>query len=482
MRKVITFVLVLVIGIFCFSGCRGKSEAEEMGLDKDNPTIISVWHYYNGTQQKAFEKLVNKFNETEGKDKGICVETFAQGTVYELEKVVMDSVHKKTGASDMPNIFAAYADTAYEVNEYGMAADLNQYLTKEEKEEYVDSYIEEGALTKKNEVKIFPIAKATEVLTLNETDWKKFADATGAKKTDLATIEGLVKVAEQYYQWTDAQTKKEGDGKAFYGRDAIANYFYIGAKQLGMDILEVDGEKVNLHFDKNIIKKLWDYYYIPYVKGYFMADGRFRSDDMKMGNIIAYTGSSSGSAFCPERVILSDKETYPIEVGIYQNPKFEDGDNYAVQQGAGMVVTKADQKEVYASVQFLKWFTQKERNIQFSSLSSYLPVKKEANEPEVLKKSIDNISNQAIKDTLTTAADTVHKNKMYTPKATENGSQIRNILENSINEKSLKDRASILKAVENGIPYKEAVKKYTSMQNFEAWYQKISKELTEFEK
>ena len=49
-----------------------------------------------------------------------------------------------------------------------------------------------------------------------------------------------------------------------------------------------------------------------------------------------------------------------------------------------MVVVKSDEKREYASVEFLKWFTDAQRNLQFSTESGYLPVKKEANSLKAL--------------------------------------------------------------------------------------------------
>ena len=46
-------------------------------------------------------------------------------------------------------------------------------------------------------------------------------------------MEGITETARQYYEWTDAQTPDiPDDGKAFFGRDAFANYMIIGARQL----------------------------------------------------------------------------------------------------------------------------------------------------------------------------------------------------------------------------------------------------------
>lgn len=50
------------------------------------------------------------------------------------------------------------------------------------------------------------MAKSTELLYLNATDWAPFAAATGVTYDDLATLEGVVEVARQYYDWTDAMT------------------------------------------------------------------------------------------------------------------------------------------------------------------------------------------------------------------------------------------------------------------------------------
>ena len=61
-------------------------------------------------------------------------------------------------------------------------------------------------------------------MILNSTDWKPFAQATGVQLSDLETMEGVAEVGRQYYEWTDSLTGTPNDGKAFWGRDAMANY------------------------------------------------------------------------------------------------------------------------------------------------------------------------------------------------------------------------------------------------------------------
>lgn len=459
--------------LLTFSGCGASSSQSSTGKTtrSKQAVTITVWNYYNGQQLKAFDELVAAFNETVGKEKGIKVEGHSLGNVNDLEQNVLDAVNQKVGASEIPNIFAAYADTAYAVDQLGYVADLKPYLSEEDQERFVDSYLEEGEFSGDGSLKIFPIAKSTEVFVLNKTDWDKFAQATGAKLEDLETIEGMTQVAENYYEWTDSLTEKANDGHAFFGRDAMANYFLIGAKQLGVELISIENGEVKLNFDKEVIRKIWDCYYVPFVKGYFAASGKFRSDDIKTGNIIAFTGASSGVTFFPDEVTINDTQRYPIDLEVMVAPQFADGGSYAVQQGAGMVVTNADEEKIEASVEFLKWFTEDERNIQFSLASGYMPVTKTANNLEKIEESVSLSEEDDTFSVVKAAVDTVNHNTLYTTKAFENGTSVRNILEYSMSDKAKEDRAIVEKRLNSGQSLEIASNEFTSDAYFEQWYQ-----------
>ncbi|MFQ8705385.1 MAG: extracellular solute-binding protein [Thomasclavelia sp.] len=470
-------IIMCMCLIFIIVGCQGKKEDI---LDKDNPTTISIWHYYNGAQQEAFNKLVTEFNETVGKEKGIVVESASQGTVSDLEENVMNSINGKAGADEIPNIFAAYGDTAYQVDKLDYAVDLTKYFTEKELDKYVDGYIEEGRFLGDGSLKIFPIAKSTEILMLNQTDWDIFANETGAVIDELQTIEGVTKVAKQYYEWTDAKTAAPNDGKAFFGRDANANYMIIGYHQLANEMFEVEKGQVKLNFERDVVKKLWDNYFIPYINGYFNASGRFRSDDMKTGNIIACVGSSSSATYLPKEVILNDEDSYPIEIAMMPSPKFANGADYAVQQGAGMVVTKSNDKEQLASIEFLKWFTQDEQNIQFAMSSSYLPVTKNANNIEKISENIELKGN--VKKSLISSLETTKDNKMYTTKAFEKGTTARSIMENSMSALAKEVREQVIANLNAGMSLQEATASFTSDEYFDTWYNQVKSQLEELVK
>ena len=349
--------------------------------------------------------------------------------------------------------------------------DLMDYKTEDEISEYMDSYIDEGKFSSEDSLKIFPIAKATEVFMLNKTDWDKFSDATGAALEDISTIEGITAASKEYYEWTDSLTDTPDDGKAFFGRDAMANYFIIGARELGTEIFSVKDGQPALNFDKDVIRKLWDNYYVPYINGYFASSGKFRSDDIKTGNILAFVGSSAGATFFPDQVTLDDENTYPIEMQAFECPRFKDGEKYSVQQGAGMVVMEKENKaEIEASVEFLKWFTDTDRNIQFAVTSGYLPVKKEANDKELIKKNIDSTDSSVIQ-VLEASLTQIEETSLYTTRAFENGTDARNVLEYSLSDKAAADRAEVEAAISAGSSREEAVSKYNTDDNFESWYE-----------
>lgn len=477
-KRMIAMIMACVMAVSVFTACGSskKEEAKTVKLDPDNPVTLKVWHYYNGTQQATFDKLLEKFNSTVGKEKGIYVEGYGHGSVMDLEKAITSSVNEEVGAEDMPDIFSTYADTAYSIEKKGKLADLSQYFTQKELSKYVDSYIKEGYLKNDKGLYLLPVAKSTEVLLLNKTDWEPFAKACKVSFDDLKTTEGITAVAKKYYEWTDAKTPNvPNDGKAFYGRDSMSNYFVIGMKQMGKEIFEVKDGKVTVNTDKKLLKRLWENYYVPYISGYFASYGRFRSDDVKTGNIIAYTGSTSSAFYFPQQVEGED-DSHKIDYEVLEAPVMKGGENYKVQQGAGMAVTKSDDKHEYAASVFLKWFSKKEQNLEFVCQSSYMPVLKEANN----MKSIDKvIKDKKLKmdsktyDCMEKIIDNFDKTKFYTPKTFENGYSMRKVLDYNLSDQAKADKAVIEKEIKAGASRETVLKKYTSQKAFENWYKQF---------
>lgn len=376
---------------------------------KAKPVTITVWSYYNGDQLETFSKLVDEFNATVGKEQNITVEASSQGSVNDLETNVLAAAEGKVGAAEMPNIFSAYADTCYAVDQMG-----------------------------------------------------------------------LVATAEKYYDWTDARTEVPDDGKALFSRDAMANYMLIGAKELGSTLFTVENGKMTVNLTEDAARKLWENYYVPFVKGWFAGEGRFRSDDIKTGNVLAYVGSNSSATFFPKQVQVSDTESHDISLKVLPNPSFAGSEEVAVQQGAGMVVTKSTPEEEAACVTFLKWFTQPENNIQFAVGSGYLPVTHAADDVTAIENSGLDLTD-SMKDVLANAIDAVENHELYTPKPFASGTDARKVLEYSLSDLASADRAAVEEQLAAGVSAAEAEALYLTDEYFENWYQSLCTKLSAYE-
>lgn len=453
MKRMLCLVLAVFLPVLALA---------EGGLSPDNPQVLTLWHYYNGVQQQVFDRLVNEFNETVGLEKGIIISPISQGSVDDLADKVLNAAQGRVSADKMPDIFAAYADSAYAVDQLGLVADLSGYFAENELSQYIDAYIEEGRLGTSDTLKVFPVAKSTEIMLVNKTEWDAFAADTGARVSQLSTWEGVAEVSRQYHEWSG--------GKAFFGRDAFANYVLIGSKQLGAEVFSVVDGQLTLNIDEKVMRRLWDNYVVPYARGWYGAYGRYRSDDVKTGQLAALVGSTSGAMYFPTQVTRDDGTSYPIECMVLSLPNFQGTMPYAAQQGAGMVVTKSNPTKEYAAVLFLKWFTSKEQDLTFSLSSGYLPVSKEASQEEVLAQAMDQAGiSGMMRDILAGGARITREYTLFANNAFDNSVEARRLVEESMPEAAEAAREQYLYQVSNGQTPEDAIQHAAGDAVFAQW-------------
>lgn len=434
---------------------------------KEEKTSITIWHYYSGSQKAAFDRMVERFNETEGIKKGITVNVVAMDSISNLSEQINASADKKLGAKALPDLFSAYVDMAETIDAKGLLVDMDQYFSKEELSGYVDAYIEEGRFDSAKSLKLFPIAKATEVMMVNKTKWDEFAAACNIDISKLSTWEGLAETAELYYDWSG--------GKAMFGRDVMANYVLLGSLELGNDIFQVKDGTLDFQMDKDVMRKLWDNYYVPYISGYYRKEGRYASDDLKIGDIIAYVGSTSSAAYFPDEVYYDAEDTgTQIECMVLPVPDFEGKESYVIQQGAGMAMIHSDEKKEKASAEFLKWFTESEKNVSFAVESSYLPVTKESCHAGYIRNIVEkeNIKvSDKVLDTLTISIEKMNQSTTYTLPSFVNSYDAREVLDTILKDKAKNDRAAVLELTAQGMTEEDAVAQYDTEDSYQAWYQ-----------
>ena len=198
----------------------------------------------------------------------------------------------------------------------------------------------------------------------------------------------------------------------------------------------------------------------------------------KVLDVYKRQGSTSGFAYFPTSVTLEDGTSYPIESKVYPLPNFSGTEPCAVQQGAGMMILKSEEKREYAASTFLKWFTGVDNNIRFSVSSGYLPVKKEAGAKERLETVLaENGEEDAAGENLLIGLETANKYQLYTTKPFEGGDQARAILNTTMADKAREDRETVLSLMAQGMSREEAVEQFTEESNFEQWYEDTKEQL-----
>ncbi|NLV17677.1 MAG: extracellular solute-binding protein [Syntrophomonadaceae bacterium] len=386
MRRIIPAMLLVAVLLYgMLTGCQGGTK-----LDPKNPVTITMWHNYGGQMQTTMDKLIDEFNVTVGRERGIILNVTSVTAMKEQEEKLAMIANGDPGAPQMPDLVTAYPKTAALLAAKGLLAPLEHQFTASELAEYIPQYIEEGRLSD-DKLYVFPIAKSTEVLFVNQTLFDRFSAATGVSVESLATFEGIAAAAAKYYEWTDAETPDiPNDGKTFYTADSWSNIAQTGMAQMGSMFAGPD----RLLTDTLSYKKIWDFCIPSALSGGFAVYNGYSSDLSKTGDIICSTGSTAGILFYGDTITYPDNTIEKVSYTILPYPTFEGGEKIALQRGAGMVIKKSTPEQEYAAAIFLKWFTSPDINMRFISSTGYLPVTKEANDENISQEiaAVDNIN------------------------------------------------------------------------------------------
>ncbi len=360
-KKLFCLALCLLALLPALSGCAGSKD----------PVKLTMWHNYGGDMQQTMDRLIDQFNATVGAEEGIVIEVTAISSSSELDSSLAMIADGDPGAPDMPDIFTGYPKMAVRFQEKGMLSELGQYFTADELSAYVDAFVEEGRLSDGG-LYVFPVAKSTEIMFVNQTLFDAFAAETGADSALLGTFEGIARLSQLYYDWSG--------GKQFFTADSWFNAAEVGMVQLGGSLFEESG---GLQLDDPSFRHIFETFYLPATQGGFAVYGGYSSDLAKTGDIVCSTGSSAGILFYGDTITYSDGTSLEVEYSILPYPVFEGGERWALQRGGGLMVAKTGSERERAAAEFIKWLTAPEQNMAFISQTGYLPVTKQAFEHDL---------------------------------------------------------------------------------------------------
>lgn len=355
-KKGLSVILILTVLGACM-GCASNSEGK-----KEEPVTVTLWHVYGGQTESPLNDLIDEFNQTVGEEENICVSVGSVTNTNTIHESVLSSAFEEPGASKLPDMFVSYPKTVLAMPDEDILVDYRDYFTKEELEEFIPEFMEEGFLHDRQV--ILPVAKSTETMFVNKTAFERFSDISGIGYENLVSWDGLYEASEEYARRT---------GKTFFVHDYHFNYFQVGVDSLGEDFFDEKSLVFGPAFER-----VWKPYAHAALSGGVWLQEGYATEPLRTGDTIVSVASSASVLYYSDEVTYEDNTSEKVEIITMPCPVFEEGSRLVMQRGAGICTVKSSPEREEACMTFLKWLTDAKRNVEFVTSLGYMPVKQES--------------------------------------------------------------------------------------------------------
>ncbi len=355
-------ILPLLLSVMLMFGITGCSE--NTLLDPTDPVTLTLWHVYGEQSDSPMNQLVSEFNATVGLEKGIVVSVTNVTSTSKISAQLLESQAENAGAPPMPDLFSCHTTTAVNLGAKNLV-DFNEWFSEKELKEYVPEFL--GSGMKDGRLVVFPVSKSSYALFLNGSQFERFSADTGATYDNLATWEGFFDVAQKYYEWSD--------GKPFCAMDYLIRHVEFDIlSRVGSIEYTADGW---YHTDDPAVYESWMMFARPLVQGHIAVADLYANTQVMTGEILAGIGSTAAVAYYNDTVTYPDNTSEPTNLQVLPLPKSGGAAEYMPQTGVGLAAYKTDQK-AEAAAEFVRWFTEGQRNLDFVAQTGYMPVQNDA--------------------------------------------------------------------------------------------------------
>lgn len=360
MKRITTTFLTGLLLLSLLIGCSKKSN-----LDPENPVTLTMWHVYGEQADSPMNRLVEEFNRTVGKEKGIIINVSLMSSTSQIGEKLLAAQNSEAGAMKMPDLFFCHNNN---VKELGSDILLNwqDIFTEEELENYVPEFLEDGIVD--DNLSLFPISKSTHLLFIAGTQFDRFSNATGVTYDSLSTWDGFFDAAEKYYEYSN--------GKPFCALDYLIRAVELNAiEKGGHDFYTEDGW---YDFENETFKASWLEFAEAIAKGHIVVSDLYSNTQVMTGEVIAGLGSSASILYYNDTVTYPDNTSEPMDLQILPPPSANNADLLITQAGPGLCALKTTDQNAEAAAVFARWLTEAERNLAFCVETGYMPVNKDS--------------------------------------------------------------------------------------------------------
>lgn len=354
MKKLFVWMLILFCAIG-LSGCK-----KETTLSPDAPVTLTMWHVYGEQADSPMNRLVDQFNETVGKEKGIIIDVTVVTNSTMLGPQLLDAHANKPGAPKMPDLFSCQPGVTKMIGVENVL-DWKDYFSEEELSSFVDVFIEEGIV--EDHLTVFPASKSSFALFINGSQFERFSADTGVSYEDLADWDGFFDAAAQYYEWSG--------GKSFCALDYLLHNMELDALVQGGELYASDGW---YDFENPALRESWMKFARSLVQGHISLSAPYSSTQLTTGEVLSGIGSTAGILYYNDTVTYPDNTSEPTNLRILPLPKTKGATGMMPLTGIGISAYKTTEQKAEAASVFLHWFTENQRNLEFVTETGYIPI------------------------------------------------------------------------------------------------------------
>lgn len=359
-EKILSLFIVIAMMLattFTFFACDKTNSL----LDPKKPTTLTMWHVYGEQVNSPMNDIIEQFNSTVGKDKGIIINVTLMSNASQIGKKLKDAQTGKAGSKEMPDLFFCHSGDAR-----GLGTDnllnWNDYFSPSELDNFVPDFLSDGMVDDK--LVVFPVSKSTYMLFIAGGVFDRFAAAKDVSLSDLATWKGFFSVAEKYYEWSG--------GKPFCAIDYLIRLAELCAMSEGENILYKDG-----WYDANnpALTKAYEMFATSIAKGHIVVSDLYSNTQVMTGQTCAGIGSSASVLYYNDEITYPDNTSEAMNLKVLPLPQQTGKQKVATQSGVGLCAYKTTDIKTEAATVFAKWFTEERRNVDFVLSTGYMPVR-----------------------------------------------------------------------------------------------------------
>lgn len=421
---------VVLISSILLTGCSLGNGDKSHGLSTSSPTTITL-----GTQEDvALQNLVDEFNSTEGASRGIIIE--------------VKNFQSNSDINGVDLVCADY-DTIYNLGITGNIADISDYYSSLELgNTFFKQSLEINTLSG---LRAIPLSTDINVFAINQNLWNDFATQNSLDISSLSTWDSVLSVADTYLEYSN--------GDPLLNIDDNYNMAIEISYQMNLPLAQASQEGAVINLNNDNMLGVWNSICVPQIKGLYISEVTPTFDD-----------TSTVITYCPLSEVPNDDNILVISA-----PYVTDGINAHLLDVTALAVNSTDENTIYAGVQFIKWISSNENELEYALNSKTVPT------------NIDNLKLEDIQTALSTGEYNVNSTgelvglsilndcQCFKISAFDNVSNLKDIFNTKFNKTSSSDLVAKKRA--NGVLEDKIYEDILDSTSFQTWYEDLCSRL-----